>query len=1207
MTMQIGDTFERDVRRPIPPVVYFHEQGAAELQREVEEYIITGGFIAPDPRATPDGIHEQFVRLLGNMRKDLDTEGGPRFPACWISGFYGSGKSSFAKLLGLALDGRTLPNGKTLADALLARDRSPNANEFASAWELLTGGLKSVAVVFDVGAQARDAEHIHAVAVRQVQKRLDYCSTSSLVAEYEMKLEVEEEYEALVEKVLALHGRPWNELKHSQLAEDYFSAALHALRPALFPDAMAWVNARSGSAFDSKRAADDAVLAIQRMMDKRRPKHTLFLVIDEVSQYVHEDDERMLALQSFVAALGQRLRGKGWILATGQQKLEESAGVAGTITKLKGRFPQQLRVHLGNANIREVVHQRLLRKNKTVERDLADLFHKHRTDLSLYAYQGDQIAETEFVEIYPLLPGHIDLLLRITTGLRSRSTRVQGDAHEIRGLLQLLGDIFREQDLVRREWGWLLTLDRVYDVLHTALEVDIHMTLNRAMDFCQAQNSELMKRVLKAVAMLELVQDEKHPTTADLVSRSLYARLGDANPLPEIQKALDVLVGEGFLGLSGQTGYKIESSAGQEWQQERDRYDPTAAQRSEQVQKVLREVVSELDRVSVEGLPLAWHVLYSDNADAKDVRLRDERKPTAITVDFQFTKGEGPEEWIPRSSTSTYKDRVVWVVGEQDDVRHVAAKLVRSFRMVDRYAGKQLSDVDKQRLLSHERNDADTTQRELVEAVKAAFLSGKIYFAGQSTDPRQEGSTFVTALVGFAERAARRLYPNPIAYTVTEKDILYLIESTDLSAPPPVLGEDKLGILALDAGRYEITCKGRVPQDVLKLVKDEGAVTGGAVIAKLGGPPHGVPPDVTRAAVVGLLRGGKIRVEIASGQEMTSVRDEGARELLKDGGLRKARITENTSETLSPRDRNAICSLFKEQLGRDVAREPDAIADAVAKYFPEVRKRLTRLGECFRLLPRATQYPAALAKLEDLLESCRRDRRVEPTTMAVKRALPALRDGLTLLRRMESELTEESARAVQTAADVDQYESPGLLAIGPTDETRAAASALATHLKSERPWEGAAELSTNAEKVRAEYRERRRAVLTRHEVEVAAAIESVKRRDGFDKLAAEGRHKVLQHLREGAAAQTDERAIAPPLDVLEGQLATRRQAAEHKALQQLDALRESSGERPVVEVTLGLAGRELETEAELDRLLADLRARILHELVAKHRVRLKGS
>src|SRR5262245_58280032 len=170
--MLIGDLFERDVTRPIPPVVYFQGQEPDELKREVEEYIVTGGYPADDSRATEDGIHEQFVRLLTAMRRELDKQGGPELPGCWISGFYGSGKSSFAKLLGLSLDGRKLPGGRLLSDALIAQDHSPDSAKFRLAWEKLVRDLKPIAVVFDVGSKALGDEHIHAVAVREVQHHL---------------------------------------------------------------------------------------------------------------------------------------------------------------------------------------------------------------------------------------------------------------------------------------------------------------------------------------------------------------------------------------------------------------------------------------------------------------------------------------------------------------------------------------------------------------------------------------------------------------------------------------------------------------------------------------------------------------------------------------------------------------------------------------------------------------------------------------------------------------------------------------------------------------------------------------------------------------------------------------------------------------------------------------------------------------------------
>src|SRR3569832_1526628 len=125
--MKIRDLFEAEVTRDIPPVDYFHQQDPARVEQEVREYIITGGYPEGDPRSrrVKSGIHEQFVHLLQGIKQELAKKGGPELPAAWISGFYGSGKSSFAKLLGLSLDGMTLPGGHKLSAALIERDDSP--------------------------------------------------------------------------------------------------------------------------------------------------------------------------------------------------------------------------------------------------------------------------------------------------------------------------------------------------------------------------------------------------------------------------------------------------------------------------------------------------------------------------------------------------------------------------------------------------------------------------------------------------------------------------------------------------------------------------------------------------------------------------------------------------------------------------------------------------------------------------------------------------------------------------------------------------------------------------------------------------------------------------------------------------------------------------------------------------------------------------
>ena len=57
--------------------------------------------------------------------------------------------------------------------------------------------IDPLAVVFDIGGVARENEQIHSAAVRQVQRRLGYCSTDPLVADFELKLERDGEWESV--------------------------------------------------------------------------------------------------------------------------------------------------------------------------------------------------------------------------------------------------------------------------------------------------------------------------------------------------------------------------------------------------------------------------------------------------------------------------------------------------------------------------------------------------------------------------------------------------------------------------------------------------------------------------------------------------------------------------------------------------------------------------------------------------------------------------------------------------------------------------------------------------------------------------------------------------------------------------------------------------------------------------------------------------
>ena len=142
----------------------------------------------------------------------------------------------------------------------------------------------------------------------------------------------------------------------------------------------------------------------------------------------------------------------------------------------------------------------------------------------------------EFVDVYPMLPGQIELILQITSALRTRSQRAQGDDQAIRGLLQLLGELFRDQKLAEKPVGSLVTLDQIYEVQHTALDSDTQASMARLLAQCDDERERLHVRAAKAVALLEQIQ-ETTPTDPKLVAQSLYDRL-DAGKLAAFVAAI---------------------------------------------------------------------------------------------------------------------------------------------------------------------------------------------------------------------------------------------------------------------------------------------------------------------------------------------------------------------------------------------------------------------------------------------------------------------------------------------------------------------------------------------------------------------------------------------------------------------------------------------------------------------------------------------
>ncbi len=67
--------------------------------------------------------------------------------------------------------------------------------------------------------------------------------------------------------------------------------------------------------------------------EKKGPNHHVIFLVDEIGQYIADDTQLMLNLQTIVEDLGTACRGKAWVIVTSQEDID-------SITKTKAMTSQ---------------------------------------------------------------------------------------------------------------------------------------------------------------------------------------------------------------------------------------------------------------------------------------------------------------------------------------------------------------------------------------------------------------------------------------------------------------------------------------------------------------------------------------------------------------------------------------------------------------------------------------------------------------------------------------------------------------------------------------------------------------------------------------------------------------------------------------------------------------------------------------------------
>lgn len=421
--MKIRDLFTKPIDRPINGVIKADQRDAESIWQELDEYVVT------------KQLTEYFRRFFDAFLAAADNPKDPVLSSrmgVWVSGFFGSGKSHFIKILSYLLENIEAINPADgqhkRASEFFDERKIKDAMLLADVQRAIQGS--SDVILFNIDAKAdskSDRDVILQVFLRVFNEKLGYSGDAPHIANMERYLTTKGVYETFKREFQVKNGSTWEQERDAVdfLRDDVVYALSKSLN---------MTEESASSWFD--KARDDYRINIESFakliseyLNTKPAGHRIIFLVDEVGQFIGDNTQLMLTLQTITEQLGTLCQGQAWVIVTSQSDIDAAIGEANKarsqdFSKIQGRF--HTRLSLASSNTDEVIGVRLLSKTEAAHIELRDSF-ALKGDIinNQLAFVGNSVSmrgykdAAEFVAYYPFAPYQFQLLQKIFESIRN--------------------------------------------------------------------------------------------------------------------------------------------------------------------------------------------------------------------------------------------------------------------------------------------------------------------------------------------------------------------------------------------------------------------------------------------------------------------------------------------------------------------------------------------------------------------------------------------------------------------------------------------------------------------------------------------------------------------------------------------------------------------------------------------------------------------
>ena len=539
--MKIQSMFRKDIDRPINGVIKVMQTDDENRKQELEEYVITRE------------LRHHFASFYDNYEKGID---GPTDKmGVWISGFFGSGKSHFLKILSYLLANDVVEGKRAIEYFEDKFDYDPYRFDMM---KRISKTPTSV-ILFNIDAKSpmgKDQDAILRVFTKVFYEHCGYYGDDMKVASFERFLDGQGKLDAFKRAFEVVNGDTWENTREAfAFWEDDIVAALTQVTGISDQAARNWFNGEETADLSIDRLARE----IKEYVDKQAPDFHLVFLVDEIGQYIGDNSGLMLNLQTVVEELGAKYAGKVWVIVTSQEDIDSVTHVKGNdFSKIQGRF--NTRLSLSSASVDEVIKKRLLAKTDEAAALLKLVYSQNASGMrNLFTFTVGTIAdlkgyssEDEFIESYPFVPYQFKLLQDVLVQVRKHGSSGKHLSGGERSMLSAFQEAAqKEKDLDENSF---VPFYRFYDTVHTFLDGAIRRVIDRA-DTAASKGDGLKPQDVDALKLLFLVRyvDGIAPNLENLATLMIDSIHADKISMRRsIQESLDRLVHENYVSRNGE-------------------------------------------------------------------------------------------------------------------------------------------------------------------------------------------------------------------------------------------------------------------------------------------------------------------------------------------------------------------------------------------------------------------------------------------------------------------------------------------------------------------------------------------------------------------------------------------------------------------------------------------------------------------------------